>query len=126
MAEFPVLASVSQQTPALLSVTTSCRAYGCWKQQILLKCTGAMFFGPRTFDPVLIIAQIIAMQCLWYISLGCLLWLLLGEHAAPRPLLLACIGQEASDLSTSWRRPIYGAFVAAPFFRLELCQLPQL
>jgi Integral membrane protein S linking to the trans Golgi network len=37
-----------------------------------------MFYGPRVFDPVLIVAQIVVLQCLWYISLGCLLWLLLG------------------------------------------------
>jgi Integral membrane protein S linking to the trans Golgi network len=37
-----------------------------------------MFYGPRVFDPVLISAQIVVLQCLWYLSLGCLLWLLLG------------------------------------------------
>lgn len=41
-----------------------------------------MFYGPRVFDPLLIIAQIVVLQCLWYISLGCLLWLLLGPYVA--------------------------------------------
>lgn len=34
--------------------------------------------GSMTQDPVLIISQIVALQCLWYLSLCCLLWLLLG------------------------------------------------
>lgn len=39
-----------------------------------------MFYGPKVWDPVLIISQIVAVQCLWYLSLGCLLWLLLGPY----------------------------------------------
>lgn len=39
-----------------------------------------MFYGPKVWDPVLIVSQIIAVQCLWYLSLGCLLWLLLGPY----------------------------------------------
>ena len=39
--------------------------------------------GPYVQDPVLIISQIVALQCLWYISLGCLLWLLLGAASSP-------------------------------------------
>ncbi len=37
-----------------------------------------MWHGAKIFDPVLIVAQIFVLQCVWYISLGCLLWLLLG------------------------------------------------
>lgn len=37
-----------------------------------------MFYGNSTWDPVLIVAQIISLQCLFYISLGLLLWLLVG------------------------------------------------
>lgn len=48
-----------------------------------------MFYGPRVFDPLLIIAQIVVLQCLWYISLGCLLWLLLGESVASSELSLS-------------------------------------
>ncbi|KAK9796705.1 hypothetical protein WJX73_006494 [Symbiochloris irregularis] len=40
-----------------------------------------MFYGNSTWDPVLIIAQIISLQCLFYISLGLLLWLLVGPYA---------------------------------------------
>lgn len=46
-----------------------------------------MFYGAVKWDPVLIIAQIIAIQCLFYMSLGLLLWLLLGEHG--KPLLIS-------------------------------------
>lgn len=41
-----------------------------------------MWVGPTRWDPVLIVAQIIVLQCLFYISLGCLLWLLLGPYVA--------------------------------------------
>jgi Integral membrane protein S linking to the trans Golgi network len=51
---------------------------------------GGMFYGPRVFDPVLIIAQIVVLQCLWYISLGCLLWLLLGAPPAPACTASGC------------------------------------
>ena len=38
--------------------------------------------GTAAQDPVLIISQIVALQCLWYITLCCLVWLLLG---GPQP-----------------------------------------
>ena len=34
-------------------------------------------FRPNVFDPVLIIAQIIALQCLYYVSMG--LWITLSD-----------------------------------------------
>lgn len=37
-----------------------------------------MFYGAQVWDPVLIIAQITAVQCLFYISLGLLQWLVVG------------------------------------------------
>lgn len=40
-----------------------------------------MFYGATIWDPVLIIAQIVAIQCLFYVSLGLLLWVLLGTSA---------------------------------------------
>mmetsp|Transcript_24379 Transcript_24379/g.46262 ORF Transcript_24379/g.46262 Transcript_24379/m.46262 type:complete len:135 (-) Transcript_24379:1014-1418(-) len=39
-----------------------------------------MFYGTSVFDPILIIAQIVSMQCLHYLSLGLLQWLLLGPY----------------------------------------------
>jgi protein SYS1 len=38
-----------------------------------------MFYGAHVWDPVLIIAQIVTLQCLFYVSLGVLLWALLGR-----------------------------------------------
>jgi len=39
-----------------------------------------MFYGAAVFDPLLIIAQIVSMQSLHYLSLGLLQWLLLGPY----------------------------------------------
>ncbi|KAH7423933.1 hypothetical protein KP509_12G081800 [Ceratopteris richardii] len=40
-----------------------------------------MFYGAVAWDPWLIVSQIVCMQCLSYLSLGVLLWLLVGTHA---------------------------------------------
>ena len=52
-----------------------------------------MFYGQQAWDPILICAQILAIQALWYLSLGSLLWLLLGTPAS-----LAYALKEASQL----------------------------
>ncbi|KAH7297794.1 hypothetical protein KP509_25G013200 [Ceratopteris richardii] len=39
-----------------------------------------MFYGAMVWDPWLIVSQIVCMQCLSYLSLGLLLWLLVGMH----------------------------------------------
>mmetsp|Transcript_56477 Transcript_56477/g.178687 ORF Transcript_56477/g.178687 Transcript_56477/m.178687 type:complete len:165 (+) Transcript_56477:390-884(+) len=39
-----------------------------------------MFYGTTVWDPVLIIAQIVCLQSSYYLSLGALLWLLVGGH----------------------------------------------
>ena len=44
-----------------------------------------MFYGQQTWDPVLICGQILALQALFYVSLGSILWLLLGACAWLRP-----------------------------------------
>ena len=41
-----------------------------------------MFYGSTVWDPVLISAQIITMQCLFYASLGLTLWLFVGAAGA--------------------------------------------
>jgi len=41
-----------------------------------------MFYGHQTWDPLLICSQILAVQALWYLSLGSLLWLLLGPYVS--------------------------------------------
>ena len=40
----------------------------------------AMFYGATVWDPWLIVAQIACLQCLFYLSLGFYLWLLVGTH----------------------------------------------
>ena len=39
----------------------------------------SMFYGTQVWDPVLIVAQIVTIQCLFYISFGLLLWILVGK-----------------------------------------------
>lgn len=39
-----------------------------------------MFYGTTRFDPVYIVAQIASLQCIFYITLGALLWLLVGPY----------------------------------------------
>eukprot|EP00803_Ostreobium_quekettii_P005106 evm.model.scf_611.2 EVM.evm.TU.scf_611.2 scf_611:44983-46466(-) len=39
-----------------------------------------MFYGAQVWDPVLIIAQITAIQCLFYIALGLLEWVVIGAY----------------------------------------------
>ncbi len=41
-----------------------------------------MFYGSTVWDPVLITAQIITMQCLFYASLGLTLWMFVGAASA--------------------------------------------
>ena len=41
-----------------------------------------MFYGAAVWDPWLILAQIITVQCLFYLSFGLLLYLFLGESGA--------------------------------------------
>ena len=43
-----------------------------------------MFYGQQTWDPILICGQILALQALFYLSIGSILWLLLGARACGR------------------------------------------
>jgi len=43
---------------------------------------GAMFYGAQVWDPVLIVAQIVTLQCLFYLSLGALLFVFVGVPLA--------------------------------------------
>ncbi|KAK9838838.1 hypothetical protein WJX74_004249 [Apatococcus lobatus] len=63
-----------------------------------------MFYGSTVWDPVLITAQIITMQCLFYASLGLTLWMFVGAAGAATSLPKG--SKEASlTLATlfSWR-----------------------
>lgn len=50
-----------------------------------------MFYGANVWDPWLILAQIITVQCLFYLSFGLLLYVFLGE-----PLYLSSLRHEGS------------------------------
>ena len=52
---------------------------------------GGVLFGPAAWDPVAISAQIVALQCLYYLSLGLLYKLIVGwcwrsQQAGPRAI----------------------------------------
>ena len=51
-------------------------------QLSILKQFRDMFYGAMVWDPWLIVSQIVCFQCLYYISLGFLLWLLVGTREA--------------------------------------------
>lgn len=53
-----------------------------------------MFYGQQTWDPILICGQILALQALFYLSLGSILWLLLGARGWQGPRE-RCIASEA-------------------------------
>ena len=38
-----------------------------------------MFYGSQTWDPLLITAQILTIQCIFYLTFGLALWILVGE-----------------------------------------------
>ena len=68
-----------------------------------------MFYGVQTWDPVLIVAQIVTLQCLFYLSFGLLLYLLLGALELP---VVAFAWPEWCHISTdtlrAWARAICG------------------
>ena len=39
-----------------------------------------MLYGPAVWDPVLIVAQIATVQCIYYLGLGVLMGMLVGER----------------------------------------------
>ncbi|XP_061338528.1 uncharacterized protein LOC133285337 [Gastrolobium bilobum] len=46
-----------------------------------------MFFGSVIWDPCLIVAQIVCIQCLYYITLGLFLSILVGTHVSRMSLV---------------------------------------
>lgn len=55
-----------------------------------------MFYGAPVWDPALIVAQIVTLQCLFYLSLGALLFLFVGARAR-------VLGPSCTACSTSAR-----------------------
>ena len=60
---------------------------------------GGVLFGPAAWDPVAITAQIVALQCLYYLSLGLLYKLIVGECAEPTT-------QQAGSTAPAHRRAL--------------------
>ena len=50
-----------------------------------------MFYGAAVWDPWLILAQIITVQCLFYLSFGLLLYVFLGELPGLSHALFQCM-----------------------------------
>lgn len=65
-----------------------------------------MFYGTRQFDPIFITAQIASVQCIFYITLGALLWLLVGEHSAEHRGVNArdMVSQTSHDYAAAFTR----------------------
>eukprot|EP00850_Spirogloea_muscicola_P016460 SM000133S26826 [mRNA] locus=s133:395880:397073:+ [translate_table: standard] len=59
-----------------------------------------MFYGAAVWDPWLILAQIATLQCLFYLTLGALLALLVGSHAPARFDLALFFDAAALDATT--------------------------
>lgn len=51
-----------------------------------------MFYGSTVWDPVLISAQILTIQCLFYLTLGLALWILVGPYVSGHLVLEAFFG----------------------------------
>ena len=55
---------------------------GVWKEVIVV-----MFYGTAAWDPWLIVAQILCLQCLYYLSLGVFLTFLVGTRVSRMSLV---------------------------------------
>lgn len=69
-----------------------------------------MFYGAMVWDPWLIVSQIVCLQCLYYLSLGLFMWILVGSHV-PRLTLLYFFDFSMLSAST-----VTGWCVLAAFF----------
>lgn len=69
-----------------------------------------MFYGAMVWDPWLIVSQIVCLQCLYYLSLGLFMWILVGSHV-PRLTLLYFFDYSMLSVST-----VTGWCVLAAFF----------
>lgn len=70
---------------------------------------GAMFYGVAVWDPWLIVAQIVSLQCLFYLTLGLLLSVLVGSRVARMSLIYFF------DYSTLTASTVTGWYAIASF-----------
>lgn len=68
-----------------------------------------MFYGTMVWDPWLIVSQIVCLQCLYYLSLGMFMWILVGSRV-PRLTLFYFFDFTALSVSTVTGWCILGAF----------------
>ncbi|KAH9289094.1 hypothetical protein KI387_033211, partial [Taxus chinensis] len=69
----------------------------------------AMFYGTIVWDPWLIVSQIICLQCLYYLSLGLFMWILVGSRV-PRLTVIYFFDYSVVSTSTVTGWCIMGAF----------------
>jgi len=69
-----------------------------------------MFYGAMVWDPWLIVSQIVCLQCLYYLSLGLFMWILVGSRV-PRLTLLYFFDYSMLSAST-----VTGWCILAAFF----------
>ncbi len=70
-----------------------------------------MLYGAEPWDPWRIVAQIVAVQCIYYLSLGLLLAILVGPYAPATPALLFDWRASALGAFEGWA--VAGAFLLA-------------
>ena len=85
---------------------------GVWKEVIAV-----MFYGTAAWDPWLIVAQILCLQCLYYLSLGVFLTFLVGTRVS-RMSLVYFFDYAAVTTST-----VTGWCVIASFFFELSCRV---
>lgn len=61
--------------------------FGLFVREFALCRVGVMFYGAVVWDPWLIVAQIVCLQCMYYITLGLLLSLLVGTRVSRMSLV---------------------------------------
>lgn len=74
-----------------------------------------MFYGRSQYDPIYIIAQIASIQAIFYVTLGALLWVLVGKgsHSIVRP---CCRGREVSFICKTNAGPYAGRLTLSYIF----------
>jgi hypothetical protein len=72
-----------------------------------------MFYGAAVWDPWLILAQIITVQCLFYLSFGLLLYVFLGELPGLSHALVQCMRVCSAVRKVSCLRLVEHAHVLA-------------
>ncbi|XP_011623356.1 protein SYS1 homolog [Amborella trichopoda] len=73
-----------------------------------------MFYGAVVWDPWLIVAQIVCLQCLYYMTLGFFIWVLVGARV-PRLTLVYFFDYSALNASTVTGWCVIASFLMSAF-----------